>query len=78
MTRILVAALAVLISPMSLIRGQAGPPDIAGVYQAIPGGTTLTGGFKNKGSPANIPLLPAAARQMKTAEHADGRYHGLQ
>lgn len=39
----------------------AEPPDLAGVYQAIPDGTTLAGGLRNAGSPANIALLPGAA-----------------
>lgn len=39
----------------------AEPPDLAGVYQAIPDGTTLAGGLKNAGSPANIALLPGTA-----------------
>ena len=45
---------------------QAAPPDLAGVYQAIPNGTTLSGGLKNGGSPGDIALLPTAAQQMKT------------
>jgi hypothetical protein len=39
----------------------AEPPDLAGVYQAIPDGTTLTGGLRNAGSPANIALVPSTA-----------------
>jgi hypothetical protein len=39
----------------------AEPPDLAGVYQAIPDGTTLAGGLRNAGSPANIALIPGAA-----------------
>jgi hypothetical protein len=65
MTRAMVAVLAILISPISFSRAQAGPPDIGGVYQVIPGGTTLAGGLRNEGSPANIPLLPMAIQQMK-------------
>jgi hypothetical protein len=44
----------------------ATPPDLMGVYQAIPNGTALPAGRKNEGSPADIALLPAAAQQIKT------------
>jgi hypothetical protein len=49
-------------------RSVAAPPDLAGVYQSIPSKTTLTGGLRNTGSPADITLLPAAAQQMKTVD----------
>jgi len=65
MTRVLVA---VLLSSFSFGFAQTGPPDIAGVYQVIPGGATLAGGLRNEGSPANVPLLPAAVQQIKTAD----------
>lgn len=42
------------------------PPDLAGVYQSIPNGTSLPGGLKNSGSPGEISLLPKAAAQAKT------------
>jgi hypothetical protein len=42
------------------------PPDLAGVYQAIPNGGTLPGGLKNSGSPSEISLLPEAAAKAKT------------
>lgn len=44
------------------------PPDIAGVYQAIPQGTIVAGGLKNLGAPGEIFLRPAAAQQMKQAD----------
>ncbi len=46
--------------------GAANPPDLQGVYQSIPDKATLPGGLKNAGSPAAIPLLPAAAQQAKS------------
>jgi hypothetical protein len=46
----------------------ADPPDLQGVYQAIPDGTTLAGGRKNAGSPAAIQLLPAAVEQAKAID----------
>src|SRR6185369_7837459 len=45
---------------------QAAPPDLAGVYQAVVGG--VPSGLKNAGSPAELPLLPAATAQMKSAD----------
>jgi hypothetical protein len=36
------------------------PPDLAGVYQAIPNGTVLPAGRRNQGSPAGIALFPGA------------------
>jgi hypothetical protein len=47
------------------------PPDLAGVYQAIPGGTTLPGGLKNSGSPSEIALLPKAAAEAKAVNVKD-------
>src|ERR1700677_3045217 len=44
----------------------ASPPNLQGVYQAIPANATLPGGLKNQGSPAAISLLPEAAKQAKT------------
>jgi hypothetical protein len=41
-------------------------PGLAGVYQIVASGTTLPGGLKNSGSPAELPLLPAAAQRMKS------------
>lgn len=46
----------------------AGPPDLQGVYQAIPDRMTLAGGLKNAGSPAAVELLPEAARQAKSMD----------
>ena len=42
-------------------------PDITGVYETIPDGTTIPGGLKNSGSPEDISLQPeplAAEKQM--------------
>jgi hypothetical protein len=52
-------------------RTPANPPDVRGVYQAIPNGTTLAGGRKNEGSPNDVALLPAAQQQMKTINLKD-------
>jgi hypothetical protein len=46
----------------------AANPDLTGVYQAIPQGTTLPGGLKNSGGPSEIALRPAAAQQMKQVD----------
>ncbi len=46
----------------------AAQPNLQGVYQSIPAGTTLKGGLKNAGSPAAIPLLPEAAQQAKSVD----------
>jgi len=46
----------------------AATPDLTGVYQSISRDTTLPGGRKNEGSPAEIPLLPAAAEKTKTVD----------
>src|SRR5450755_4121255 len=45
---------------------QTAPPDLAGVYQVLVSGTP--GGLKNVGSPAELPLLPEAAAQMKSVD----------
>ena len=47
---------------------QSAPPNLAGVYQVIERTVTLPGGLKNAGSPAELPLLPAAAAQMKSVD----------
>jgi hypothetical protein len=44
----------------------ASPPNLQGVYQAVPTSITLPGGLKNQGSPSAISLLPEAAQQAKT------------
>lgn len=44
------------------------PPNLQGVYQTIPDSTALAGGLKNSGSPAEISLLPEAARQAKSID----------
>jgi hypothetical protein len=41
------------------------PPDITGVYKPISAETVLPGGLKNTGSPADLPLTAAAAKQAK-------------
>jgi len=67
------AALAGAWVPSMLAQGTSRytPPDLAGVYQSIPNGTTLPGGLKNSGSPAEISLLPKAAAQAKTINLKD-------
>ncbi len=52
----------------SFATAQTTPPDLAGVYQVIERSVTLPGGLKNAGSPAELPLLPAAAAQMKSVD----------
>lgn len=42
------------------------PPNLEGVYQAVPDGVMLPNGLKNAGSPAGIPLLPAAAARLRS------------
>ena len=44
------------------------PPDLHGVYQSIPDGTTVAGGLKNIGAPVAIDLLPEAAQQAKAID----------
>ncbi len=48
--------------------GQTAPPNLAGVYQVIERTVTLPGGLKNSGSPAELPLLPEAAAQVKSVD----------
>ena len=43
-------------------------PDLTGVYEVVPNGVTLPGGFKNEGSPEEISLLPAAAAKAKATD----------
>jgi hypothetical protein len=56
---------------------QAAPPasatlfSLSGVYQSIPDGTTLPGGFRNSGSPEKISITPAAREQMKSVDLKD-------
>lgn len=68
-----VALIAIFLTWVSSATPQRGgssatAPDLAGVYQSIPNETTLSGGRRNTGSPADITLLPAAVEQMKTIE----------
>jgi hypothetical protein len=71
---LLVMALPVILfawAPSALAqRGHAPatPPDLAGVYQAIPNHTTLPGGLKNEGFLADIALLPMSVERMKTVD----------
>lgn len=58
---------AILAAGGPLASAQQPNPNIAGVYRSISNATTLPGGLKNSGSPAEIPLLPSVAAQMKTA-----------
>jgi hypothetical protein len=64
------AAVLMLCAPLTAQEGSAParPPNLRGVYQAIPDGTTLTGGLRNAGSPAAIALLPQAAQQAKSMD----------
>jgi hypothetical protein len=59
-------------------RGPDTPPNLAGVYWSIPNGATLPGGLKNSGSPAEIPLLPKAAQQMRTVSPKDDPWRACQ
>jgi hypothetical protein len=62
---------AILYAPLLMgqtARAVAAPPDLQGVYQAIPNGVTLPGGLKNSGSPAAIELLPEAREQAKSVD----------
>ena len=45
------------------VHAQAPIKDLTGVYQAIPNATILPRGLRNSGSPKEITLTPAAARQ---------------
>ena len=63
----------ILIASMHGAGAQAGQvtkdaPELAGVYRIIASGTTLPGGLKNAGSPADLVLLPAAAQQIKSVD----------
>jgi hypothetical protein len=58
-----VAGLVSVCTPLAL--AQPGR-DLEGVYQSIADRTTLPGGLKNVGSPADIALLPEAARQLES------------
>jgi hypothetical protein len=62
------ALIACVQSGMAQIPPAAAAPDLTGVYQAIPQGTTLPGGLKNSGGPGEIAVQPAAARQMKQVD----------
>jgi hypothetical protein len=44
------------------------PPDLAGVYEVVSNDTTLPGGLRNTGSPAEIMPLPAALAQTKSVD----------
>lgn len=67
-------AILTLSAPLVLTQAQrvgTAPLDLAGVYQAIPQGTTLPGGLRNAGSPADIALQPAAVQRLKTLDLAE-------
>jgi hypothetical protein len=72
LAQILVLAMApILCTPVTKAqpsRAAASPPDLQGVYQAIPDRITLPGGRKNAGSPAAIELLPEAAKQARSID----------
>jgi hypothetical protein len=63
MTRALVALFAALILCSRAVAAE--PPDIAGVYQAIPDGTTLPGGLRNEGAPEKVALRQTKATESK-------------
>ena len=65
-----------VISAAGVARAQAGagqstPLDLAGVYQSMPDGVTLSGGFRNSGSPGEISLTASAREQMKAVNLKD-------
>jgi hypothetical protein len=65
------ATVLILCAPLTAAQGRrvgSGPPDLRGVFQSIPDGTTLPGGLRNGGSPASIALLPEAARLAKSMD----------
>jgi hypothetical protein len=49
-------------------RAVVAPPDLEGVYQALPDRMTIPEGRKNSGSPAAIELLPEAKEQLKSID----------
>src|SRR2546426_12307679 len=68
-----VALPAILLTYAAAVIAQApspvtAPPNLSGVYQSIPASTTLPGGLRNTGSPAEIALLQAAIEQMKKVD----------
>ena len=63
MTRALVVLFAALISCSRVVAAE--PPDIAGVYQAIPDGTTVPGGLRNEGSPEKVALQQTKPVDLK-------------
>ena len=67
-TRLALAALLLLSAPLVRAQSTPGVPNLQGVYESIPQGTTLPGGLRNAGSPASIALLPEAAQRMKTVD----------
>ena len=71
LAQILVTVLPIVCAPLAMAqrgRETPGPPDVQGVYQSIPDGTTLPGGLKNGGAPAAIELLPEAVRQARSID----------
>ena len=52
-------------------RGAGAPPDLTGVYQLVPNGVTLPGGFQNAGGPEEVPLQPSALAVQKTRSPKD-------
>lgn len=67
------AMLAVLAPPSSAQdkTGAAKTPDLNGVYEPLPPGTTLPGSLKNTGKLSDIALQPSAAAIAKTRDPRD-------
>jgi len=72
-TNIIVPALllCIAVSPSAFAQSPGALLNLAGVYESIPDGTTLPGGFRNSGSPAEISLTPAAREEMKSVDLKD-------
>ena len=71
LAQVVVTVLPIVCAPLAMAqrgRETSSPPDVQGVYQSIPDGTTLPGGLKNGGAPAAIELLPEAVRQARSID----------
>ena len=55
-------------SALAFAESAPASPDLTGVYQSISADTVLTGGLKNSGSPAAVPLTSSARDQMKSVD----------
>jgi hypothetical protein len=52
-------------------RPELAGPDLTGVYELVPNGVTLPGGFKNEGGPDQVPLQPSALAIQRTRKSND-------